>query len=112
MVAVGGEGGGMMPRRSRPEGALVGSAFKGFRFPPEVIVLAVRWYLRFGLSYRDVEELLIERGVEVNHVTVYRWVQRFTPLLVDAAPTTRSKPRHSGISRDRDPGPARGTIAR
>jgi IS6 family transposase len=42
-------------------------------------------YLRFGLSYRDVEELLAERGFEVDHVTVYRWVQRFTPLLVDAA---------------------------
>jgi transposase-like protein len=42
-------------------------------------VLAVRWYLRFGLSYRDIEELLAERGVEVDHVTVYRWVQRFTP---------------------------------
>jgi DDE domain len=50
-----------------------------------VIVLAVRWYLRFGLSYRDVEELLSERGVEVDHVTVYRWVLRFTPLLADAA---------------------------
>jgi transposase-like protein len=50
-----------------------------------VIVLAVRWYLRFGLSYRDVEELLVERGVEVDHVTIYRWVQRFTPLLADAA---------------------------
>jgi transposase-like protein len=47
--------------------------------------LAVRWYLRFGLSYRDVEELLTDRGVEVDHVTVYRWVQRFTPLLADAA---------------------------
>jgi transposase-like protein len=53
--------------------------------PPEVIVVAVRWYLRFGLSYRDVEELLTERGVEVDHVTVYRWVLRFTPLLADAA---------------------------
>ena len=61
------------------------SAFAGFWFPPEVIVLAVRWYLRFGLSYRDVEELLAERGVEVDHVTIYRWVQRFTPLLADAA---------------------------
>jgi transposase-like protein len=50
-----------------------------------VIVLAVRWYLRFGLSYRDVEELLAERGVVVDHVTVYRWVQRFTSLLADAA---------------------------
>jgi hypothetical protein len=44
-----------------------------------VIVLAVRWYLRFGLSYRDVEGLLTERGIKVDHVTVYRWVQRFTP---------------------------------
>jgi transposase-like protein len=61
------------------------SAFAGFRFPPDVIVLAVRWYLRFGLSFRDVEELLAERGVEVDHVSVYRWVQRFTPLLADAA---------------------------
>ncbi|MFI7437304.1 IS6 family transposase [Micromonospora haikouensis] len=68
------------------------SAFVGFRFPPEVIVLAVRWYLRFNLSYRDVEELLVERGVEVDHVTVYRWVQRFTPLLADAARFARHCP--------------------
>jgi transposase-like protein len=60
------------------------SAFAGFRFPPEVIVVAVRWYLRYGLSWRDVEEL-VERGVEVDHVTVDRWVLRFTPLLADAA---------------------------
>jgi len=61
------------------------SAFAGFRFPAEVITVAVRWYLRYGLSYRDVEELLAERGVEVDHVTVYRWVQRFTSLFADAA---------------------------
>ena len=60
-------------------------SFAGFRFPPEVILLAVRWYLRYGLSYRDVEELLAERGVEVDHVTIYRWVQRFTPLVIEAA---------------------------
>ena len=75
---------GMRIRRSRP-GPVLQSAFTGFRFPPDVIVVAIRWYLRFGLSYRDVEELLAERGVEVDHVTVYRWVQRFTPLLADAA---------------------------
>jgi transposase-like protein len=50
-----------------------------------VVLLAVRWYLRYGLSYRDVEELLAERGVDVDHVTIYRWVQRFTPLVIDAA---------------------------
>jgi transposase-like protein len=75
-------------RRSPPSCA----AFTGFRFPAEVIVLAVRWYLRYGLSYRDVEELLVERGVEVDHVTVYRWVQRFTPLLADAARFARHAP--------------------
>jgi hypothetical protein len=58
-------------------------------FPPVVIVVAVRWYLRFGLSYRDVEELLADRGIEVDHVTVDRWVQRFTPLLAEAARTCR-----------------------
>jgi transposase-like protein len=68
------------------------SAFVGFRFPADVIVVAVRRYLRYNLSYRDVEELLVERGVEVDHVTVYRWVQRFTPLLADAARFRRHSP--------------------
>ena len=61
------------------------SAFAGFRFPPEVITVAVRWYLRFGLSYREVEELLAERGIDVDHTSMYRWVQRFTPRFVEAA---------------------------
>ena len=55
-------------------------------------MLAVRWYLRFNLSYRDVEELLVERGVDVDHVTVFRWVQRFVPLLADAARFARRSP--------------------
>jgi transposase-like protein len=63
------------------------SAFAGYRFPPEVITLAVRWYLRFGLSYRDVEELLAERGIGVDHVSIYRWVQRFAPEFAEAART-------------------------
>lgn len=62
------------------------SAFAGFRFPAEVITAAARWYLRYGLAYRDVEELLAERGIEVDQITVYRWVQRFTPLLVGGGP--------------------------
>jgi IS6 family transposase len=57
-----------------------------------VIVVAVRWYLRYNLSYRDVEELLAERGVEADHVSVYRWVQRFTPLLADAGRFARRAP--------------------
>jgi transposase-like protein len=50
--------------------------FKWRQFEPEVILLAVGWYLRFSLSYRDVEELLAERGLRADHVTVWRWVQR------------------------------------
>jgi len=65
------------------------ASFAGYRFRPEVILLAVRWYLRYGLSDRDVEELLAERGIEVDHVTIYRWVQKFTPLIIDAAPQCR-----------------------
>ena len=65
------------------------SASTGYRFPREVIGLAVRWYLRYGLSYRDVEELLAERGIEVGHVTIYRWVQTFRPEFIDAARPTR-----------------------
>jgi transposase, IS6 family len=94
----------------------------GFRFPREVIAVAFRWYLRYGLSYRDVEELLAERGVTVDHVTVYRWVQRFTPEFVDAARPARRAPgdrwfvgetyvRVSGhwahLSGDRSTGPSR-----
>jgi transposase-like protein len=74
----------MRTRRPRPP-AIARSAFAGFCFPSDVIVLAVRWYLRVALSYRDVEELLAERGIQVDHVTIYRWVQRSTPLLADAA---------------------------
>ena len=72
-------------RRRCTRGSTPRSGFAGFRFPPDVIILAVRWYLRYGLSYREVEELLAERGIAVDHVTVYRWVQRFTPLLIDVA---------------------------
>lgn len=55
--------------------------------------MAARWYLSYGLSHRDVEELLAERGITVDDVTVYRWVQRFTPLLVDAVRPCRARPR-------------------
>src|ERR1700680_5042609 len=75
-------------RRCRPV-EVPPSGCAGFRFPAEVILLAVRWYLRFGLSYRDLEELLAERGIDVDHVTLYRWVQRFTPLVIDAAQPRR-----------------------
>ena len=74
-----------MKRPARLGPSALPSSFSGFRFPPEVILLAVRWYLRYPLSYRDLEELLAERGIVVDHVTLFRWVQRFTPELIDAA---------------------------
>lgn len=55
------------------------SGFAGYRFPPEVIMAVVRWYLRYGLSYRDGEELLAERGIQVDHVTVFRWGHSGSP---------------------------------
>ena len=55
--------------------------FKWRHFTPAIILCAVRWYLRYSLSYRDVQELLVERGLEVDHTTVWRWVQRYAPEL-------------------------------
>ncbi|MCF6305289.1 MAG: hypothetical protein L3J33_07955 [Rhodobacteraceae bacterium] len=56
-----------------------GFPFKHHRFPPEIILLAVRWYCRYALSYRDVRDMLSERGIEVDASTVYRWVLKFGP---------------------------------
>src|SRR5918997_1588477 len=66
------------------------SAFSGCRFPDELIALAVRWYLRFRLSYAEVAEWLAERGVTVDPSTIYDWVQAFTPRFIDAARQHRS----------------------
>src|SRR5688500_18472147 len=67
-----------------------GSAFNGYRFPDAVIALAVRWYLRFRLSYAEVAEWLAERGVTVDPSTIYNWVQVFTPQFIEAARQHRS----------------------
>ena len=56
-----------------------------FWFPPEVISIAVRWCLRYELSYRDAGERLAERGITVNHVTACQWAQRFIPEFIEAA---------------------------
>lgn len=55
------------------------SDFKWRHFEPGLILLCVRWYLRYQLSYRDVEEMMRERGLDVDHSTVFRWVQRYAP---------------------------------
>ena len=55
--------------------------FRGRHFEDVVIVLCVRWYLRYSLSYRDLEEMMAERGLAIDHVTIWRWVQRYAPVL-------------------------------
>ena len=62
-------------RRNRP------ALFKGRHFEDAIIVLCVRWYLRFGLSLRNLEEMMAERNLSVDHVTIWRWVQRYAPEL-------------------------------
>ena len=53
--------------------------FKWRHFQPEIILLTVRWYLRYALSYRDLEEMMTERGLSIDHTTIYRWVQEYAP---------------------------------
>jgi transposase-like protein len=55
--------------------------FKWRHFEAEIILLCMRWYLRYALSYRDLEELMAERGLHVDHTTIFRWVQRYAPEL-------------------------------
>ena len=55
--------------------------FKGCHFPSEVILKTVRYYLAYKLSYREIEEIQLERGVKVDHATINRWVIKFTPIL-------------------------------
>src|SRR5512142_3384223 len=57
------------------------SPFKWRHFEAEIILLCVRWYLRYALSYRDLEEMRLERGLHVDHTTIYRWVQQYAPEL-------------------------------
>jgi len=55
--------------------------FKWRHFQSDIILLCVRWYVRYALSYRDLEEMMMERGLHVDHTTIYRWVQKYAPEL-------------------------------
>src|SRR5215471_5460401 len=61
------------------------SDFKGRHFEGEIVPWAVRWYCRYGVSYRDLEQMMGERGVSVDHSTIYRWVQKYAPENREAA---------------------------
>ena len=60
--------------------------FKWRHFQAEMILLCVRWYLRYPLSYRDLEEMMLERGLHVDHTTIYRWVQQLCTRTGEALP--------------------------
>src|SRR5437667_5001005 len=67
-------------------------SYAGYRFPPEIIQHAIWLYLRFTLSFRDVEELLAERGIDVSHETIRRWVAVFGPVIAKRLRAMRPKP--------------------
>src|SRR3954454_15777920 len=67
-------------------------SYRGYRFPPEIIQHAVWLYLRFTLSFRDIEDLLAERGIIVSHETVRRWVIHFGPRYAKRLRAGRSRP--------------------
>ena len=57
------------------------SDFKGRHFDGEIVLWAMRWYCRYGVSYRDLEQMMGERGVLIDHSTIYRWVQKYAPKI-------------------------------
>jgi transposase-like protein len=70
-----------MTRQRRATPVRQDQAFKGRQFTAEVILWAVRWYLMFPISYRDLELMLADRGVDVDHTTIFRWIQAYAPEL-------------------------------
>ncbi len=74
---------------SRPE------LFRGRHFRDEIIVLCVRWYLRYPLSYRNLEEMMAERGLTVDHSTIARWVLRYAPVLNERIRSEMRNPNRS-----------------
>src|SRR5512135_3066441 len=79
-----------MPLNASPRTRMID--FKGHRFEKDIILLCVRWYLAYPLSYRNLEEMMEERGVQVDHSNVYRGVQKLTPLLEAAFRKGKKRP--------------------
>jgi len=65
--------------------------FKGSQYSKSVILYAVFFYVRYAVSYRDLEEIMAERGVEVDHATLNRWVAKFSPLIAKQAHKRKHK---------------------
>jgi transposase, IS6 family len=71
------------------------SLFRGRHFRDEIIVLCLRWYLRYPLSYRDLEEMMAERGLALDHSTIARWVLRYAPVLNERIRSEMRQPNRS-----------------
>jgi len=69
--------------------------FKGSQFPKDVILYAVWFYVRFAVSYRDLEEIMAERGVEVDHATLNRWVEKYAEQIASEAQKRKAQPARS-----------------
>jgi putative transposase len=76
--------------------------FKGDHFPKSVILFAIFFYVRYGVSYRDLEEIMAERGVEIDHVTLNRWVVKFSPLIAENAKARKKQTASSWRMPSRD----------
>ena len=63
--------------------------FRGPHFADDIMTMAVRWYSRYSLSFRELEEMLRERNIEFDHTTLWRWVQRYAPELDNGRPHLR-----------------------
>ena len=72
--------------------------FKGCQFDHSVILLCVRWYLAYSLSRRDLEEMMAERGISVDHMTIHRWTVRYAPHLLERFNRRKRCVLGSGIS--------------
>src|SRR4028118_1939635 len=69
--------------------------FRGLHFRDEIIVLCLRWYLRYPLSYRDLEEMMAERRLTIDHSTIARWVLRYAPVLNERIRSEMRNPNRS-----------------
>ncbi len=69
------------------------SDFKWRHYQGEIILGCVRWYCKYGISYRDLEEMMLERGFEVDHTTLYRWVLQYAPEIENACGGTGNQRR-------------------
>ena len=70
-------------------------SFKGAQFPKNVILYAVFFYVRYGVSYRDLEEIMEERGIDVDHATLNRWVIRYSPAIAVKAKSQKRETNRS-----------------